>query len=172
MDRPNVIKMKGNPLTLTGHEVKVGDTAPDFTAFNNDLQPVKLSDSKSKVRLISVAPSLDTPVCDTQTVTFNKRAAELGDDVALYSISMDLPFAQKRFCATKAVDKLTTLSDYKDASFGEAYGLLIKELRLLGRAVVVVDKDDKISYMQIVDEVTTEPDYDSALKAVKDALNK
>ncbi|MBD3401335.1 thiol peroxidase [candidate division GN15 bacterium] len=172
MDRPSQITMKGNPLTLTGNQVKVGDKAPDFTVLDTDMKPVGLQNSKGKVRLISVAPSLDTPTCDTQTVTFNKKAAELGDDVALYSMSMDLPFAQKRYCAQKSVDQLQTLSDYKDASFGENYGLLIEELRLLGRAVVVVDKDDKISYMQIVPEVTEEPDYDSALNAVKEALGK
>lgn len=167
MERNNVIKMKGNPLTLTGPELKVGDPAPDFTVLNNDLQPVKLSDSKGKVRLISVVPSLDTPVCDTQTVTFNQKAAEIGDNVELYTISMDLPFAQKRYCAARAVDKLQTLSDYNMASFGENYGLLIKELRLLARAVLVVDQNDKISYMQVVPEVTQEPDYNSALDALK-----
>ncbi len=172
MDRPNAITLKGNPLTLTGNPVKVGDKAPDFTALNNELKPVTLGDSKGKVRLISVATSLDTSVCDTQTVTFNKRAAELGEDVALYTITMDLPFAQKRFCTAKAVDRLTMLSDYKDASFGEAYGLLIKELRLLGRAVLVIDKNDTISYMQVNKEVGTEPDYESALNAVRKALGK
>jgi thioredoxin-dependent peroxiredoxin len=172
MDRPNAIKIKGNPMTLTGNPVKIGDPAPNFTALNSDMQPVTFSDSKGKVRLISVATSLDTSVCDTQTVTFNKRVAELGDDVALFTITMDLPFAQKRFCVQKAVDRVTMLSDYKDASFGESYGLLIKELRLLGRAVVVVDRNDKISYMQVASENTEEPDYDSALNAVKQALGK
>lgn len=167
MERKNVITMKGNPLTLTGPQLKVGDQAPDFTVLNNDLQPVKLSDSKGRVRLISVVPSLDTPVCDTQTVTFNKKAAEINKDATLYTISMDLPFAQKRYCAARAVDKLQTLSDYNMASFGTNYGLLIKELRLLARAVLVVDKNDKITYMQIVPEVTTEPDYEQALAALK-----
>ncbi|MFZ5979945.1 MAG: thiol peroxidase [Candidatus Zixiibacteriota bacterium] len=167
MERNNVITMKGNPLTLTGPALKVGDRAPEFTVLNNDLQPVNFSDSKGKVRLISVVPSLDTPVCDTQTVTFNRKAAELGDNVALYTISMDLPFAQKRYCAARAVDRLQTLSDYNMASFGQNYGLLIKELRLLARAVLVIDQNDKISYMQIVPEVTQEPDYTGALEALK-----
>ena len=167
MERNNVYKIKGNPMTLVGPELKVGDTAPDFTALDNDLQPVKFSDSKGKVRLISVVTSLDTPVCDTQTVTFNQKAAEMGDNIELYTISMDLPFAQKRFCAARAVEKLQTLSDYNMASFGENYGLLIKELRLLARSVLIVDENDKIAYMQVVPEGTQEPDYNSALEALK-----
>jgi len=167
MERNNVYAIKGNPMTLTGPELKVGDTAPDFTAIDNDLQPVKLSDSKGKVRLISVVTSLDTGVCDTQTVTFNQKAAEMGDNVKLYTISMDLPFAQKRFCVARAVEKLQTLSDYNMASFGENYGLLIKELRLLARSVLIVDKNDKIAYLQVVPEGTHEPDYNSALEALK-----
>ena len=167
MERNNVVTSRGNPLTLVGPALKVGDKAPEFTALNNDLQPVKLSDSAGKVRLVSVVTSLDTSVCDTQTVTFNKRAAELGEDVRLYTISNDLPFAQKRFCAARAVDQLQTLSDYRDVDFGTKYGLLIKELRLLARAVMVIDKDDTIRYLQIVPEVTTEPDYEAALEALK-----
>ena len=172
MERPNAVTLKGNPLTLVGNEVKVGDKAPNFTLLDTGLGPVTLDDSKGKVRLFSVAPSLDTPVCDIQTVTFNKNAAALGDDVALYSISMDLPFAAKRFCAERSVDKVKALSDHRDTSFGQAYGLLIKELRLLGRAVIVVDKDDKVVYQQLVKEIGDQPDYDAALKALKQALGK
>jgi thioredoxin-dependent peroxiredoxin len=167
MERTNVITMKGNPLTLVGPELKVGDKAPEFALLDNTLGAVKLSDSKGHVRLISVVPSLDTKVCDIQTVTFNKKAAELPGDVKIFTISVDLPFAQGRYCAAKAVDKLQTLSDHRDVSFGSAYGLLIKELRLLARAVLVVDKTDTIRYFQIVPEVGSEPDYDAALEALK-----
>ena len=172
MERPNAVTLKGNPLTLVGNDVKVGDKAPNFNLIDTGLSPVTLDDSKGKVRLLSVAPSLDTPVCDIQTVTFNKKAAELGDEVALYSISMDLPFAAKRFCTEKSVDKVKTLSDHRDASFGEAYGLLIKELRLLGRAVIVVDKNDQVVYKQLVPEIGDQPDYEAALSALKEALGK
>jgi len=170
MERTDIITMKGNPLTLQGQALKVGDKAPDFTALDNDMKPVKLSDSSGTVRLVSVVTSLDTSVCDTQTVTFNKKAADLGDDVTLFTISNDLPFAQKRFCAARAVDKLQVLSDYRDVDFGEKYGLLIKELRLLARAVMVIDKDDTIRYLQIVPEVSTEPDYETALAALKKTI--
>jgi len=167
MERTNVMTLKGNPITLLGPELKIGDRAPDFTVLDNDLKPVKLSDSKGHIRLISVVSSLDTDVCDTQTVTFNQKAAEISDDIKLYTISMDLPFAQKRYCVARAVDRLQTLSDHNMASFGQNYGLLIKELRLLARSVLVIDKDDKISYMQIVPEFTMEPDYNKALEALK-----
>jgi thiol peroxidase len=167
MERKNVITMSGNPVTLLGPELKVGDKAPDFTLLDNSLKPVRLSDSRGHMRLLSVVPSLDTKVCDIQTVTFNKKAAEMPGDVTLYTISVDLPFAQARYCAAKAVDKLQTLSDHRDVSFGLAYGLLIKEFRLLARAVLVIDKDDTIRYVQLVKEVGTEPDYESALDALR-----
>lgn len=167
MERTNVVTMKGNPVTLVGPELKVGDKAPEFVLLDNGLGTVKLSDSKGNVRLISVVPSLDTKVCDIQTVTFNKRAAELPGDIKIYTVSVDLPFAQGRYCAAKAVDKLQTLSDHREVSFGTAYGLLIKELRLLARAVLIVDKTDTIRYFQIVPEVGTEPNYDAALEALK-----
>jgi thiol peroxidase len=167
MERNNVVTMSGNPVTLVGPELKVGDKAPEFALLDNSLHPVKLSDSKGHVRLLSVVPSLDTKICDIQTVTFNKRAAELPGDVKLYTISVDLPFAQSKYCAAKAVDKLQTLSDHRDVSFGTAYGLLIKEFRLLARAVLVIDKNDTIRYVQIVKEVGTEPDYGPALDALK-----
>ncbi len=167
MERANAVTMKGNPLTLVGPELKAGDKAPDFTLLDNNLNPVKLSDSKGHVRLMSIVPSLDTKVCDIQTVTFNRKAAEIPGNVKIYTISVDLPFAQSRYCAAKAVDKLQTLSDYKDVSFGTSYGLLIKELRLLARAVVIVDQDDIVRYVQLVPEVGNEPNYDDALAALK-----
>jgi thiol peroxidase len=167
MERNNVMTSKGNPLTLIGPELRVGDKAPDFMVLDNTLQPVTLKSSAGKVRMISVVPSLDTSVCDIQTVTFNRRAAELSPEVKLYTVSMDLPFAQARYCAAKAVDRIQTVSDHRDASFGNAYGLLIKELRLLARAVVIVDSHDVIRYVQIVPEMSHEPNYDDAIAALK-----
>ena len=162
--------MKGNPLTLLGDELKVGDRAPDFKALGQDLNEVGLSDYKGKVTIISAVPSLDTPVCDTQTRRFNKEAAALGDDVQIVTLSMDLPFAQKRWCGAAGVERVTTLSDHRDASFGEGYGVLIKELRLLARAVFVVDREGKLSHVQLVKEVVEEPDYEAVLEAAKKAL--
>ncbi len=161
------VTMKGNPLTLIGHAVKAGDVAPDFTVTGNDLTPVSLSGLRGKVLVLSVVPSLDTGVCDTQTRKFNEAAASLGKNVEILTISMDLPFAQKRWCGAAGVDRVRTLSDYKDAAFGNAYGLLIEELRLLARAVLVVDGEGKVRYIQVVKELTQEPDYEAALKAVR-----
>ena len=166
-ERSGVITMKGNPLTLAGNELKVGDPAPDVTLLGNDLSPVKISSFKGKVRVLSVVPSLDTPVCDIQTRRFNDEAGKLGDDVAILTVSMDLPFAQSRWCGAAGVEKVVTLSDHREAGFGAAYGVLIKELRLLARAILVVDKDDTIQYIELVKEVAEEPDYDAALEAVK-----
>ena len=162
--------MKGNPLTLLGDELKIGDKAPEFKALGQDLSEVSLSDCKGKVTIISAVPSLDTPVCDTQTRRFNKEAAALGDDVQIVTLSMDLPFAQKRWCGAAGVERVTTLSDHRDASFGEGYGVLIKELRLLARAVFVVDREGKLSHVQLVKEVVEEPDYEAVLEAAKKAL--
>jgi thioredoxin-dependent peroxiredoxin len=167
-ERAGVITMKGNPLTLLGKELKVGDPAPDFEVLDNDLTPVRLSSFKGKVCVVSAVPSLDTPVCDMETRRFNEEAGNLGPDVRILTISMDLPFAQKRWCGAAGVDKVITLSDHRDASFGTTYGVLIKELRLLGRAVFVVDREGTIRYIQIVKEVTEEPDYDAVLKAVNE----
>ncbi len=165
-ERTGVITFKGGPLTLVGNEAVVGQEAADFEVLGNDLSPVKLSSFRGKVCVISSVPSLDTPVCDVQTRRFNEEAGRLGDDVVVLTISMDLPFAQGRWCGAAGVDNVVTLSDHRDGAFGEAFGLLIKELRLLARAVHVVDKDGVIIYSQVVPEVTDEPDYDAALAAV------
>jgi thiol peroxidase len=165
------ITFKQNPMTLIGNEVKVGDTAPDFTVLANDLSPVTLQDSKGKTRLISVVPSLDTGTCDTQTRKFNESAAELGDDVVILTVSNDLPFAQKRWCAAAGIDSVQTLSDHRDLSFGEAYGVAIEELRLLTRSIFVVDSNDKVTYVEYVPEATEHPNYEKAIEAVKAAKN-
>jgi thiol peroxidase len=167
-ERKDVIKFKGNPLTLVGNELKVGDTAPDAEVLANDLSPVKLSGFGGKVCVICTVPSLDTPVCDIQTRKFNEQAASLGNDVVVLTISMDLPFAQKRWCGAANVENVQTLSDHAKAEFGTAFGILIKELRLLARTVFVVDKEGIIRYIEIVKEVTNEPDYEAALSAVKE----
>ena len=161
------ITFKQNPITLIGNEVKVGDTAPDFTVLANDLSPVTLQDSKGKTRLISVVPSLDTGTCDAQTRKFNENAAELGEDVAILTVSNDLPFAQKRWCAAAGIDSVQTLSDHRDLSFGKAYGVAIEELRLLTRSIFVVDSNDKVTYVEYVPEATEHPNYEKAIEAVK-----
>ena len=166
-ERSGVITFQGNPLTLLGAEIKVGDSAPDATLLANDMSPVQLSSYKGKICVISVVPSLDTPVCDMQTRKFNEAAGNLGDNVVVLTMSMDLPFAQARWCGAAGVDQVTTLSDHRDADFGKAFGALIKELRLLARAVFVVDSDGTIQYIQLVKEVTEEPDYNAVLEAVK-----
>jgi thiol peroxidase len=165
-ERAGIITMKENPLTLVGKDLNVGDPAPDFEVLDNDLTPVKFSSFRGKVCVISSVPSLDTPVCDMETRRFNEEAGKLGADVQILTISMDLPFAQKRWCGAAGVDKVITLSDHRDAVFGGRYGVLIKELRLLARAVFVVDREGIIRYVQIVKEVTDEPDYNAVLKAV------
>lgn len=161
------VMMKGNPVTLLGNEVKVGDSAPDFEVTANDMSAVKFSAYRGKVCIICSVPSLDTSVCDRETRRFNEEAGKLGSDVTVLTISMDLPFAQKRWCGAAGVQNVQTLSDYRDASFGEAYGVLIKELRLLARAVFVVDKNGIIRYIQTVNEVSSEPDYEAVLEAVR-----
>jgi thioredoxin-dependent peroxiredoxin len=166
-ERSGLITFMGNPLTLLGPGIEVGRQAPDFTALNTDLAPVSLADFKGKTLIISSVPSLDTPVCDMETRRFNQEAAKLGDDVRIVTVSMDLPFAQKRWCGAAGVDKVMTLSDHREASFGQAYGLVIKELRLLARAVLVVDKAGTVAWYQLVPEITHEPDYDGAIGAAK-----
>ena len=168
-ERKGIITMKGQPLTLLGTELKVGERAPDFEALANDLSPVNLSSFQGNVCIISSVPSLDTPVCDTMTRRFNQEAVNLGEDVVVLTISMDLPFAQKRWCGAAGVKNVQTLSDHRDASFGNAFGVLIKELRLLARAVFVVDNEGVVRHIQIVNELTNEPDYDAVLKVVKEA---
>jgi len=169
VERQGAVTFKGNPVTLLGPELKVGDQAPSFTVLANDLSPVTLEDSKGSVRIISVVPSLDTGVCDLQTRSFNEKASEL-EGVKILTVSVDLPFAQKRWCGAAGIDKVQTVSDHRDLSFGTAYGVAIKELRLLARAVFVVDKNDKIAYVEYVPEVTQHPDYEAPILAAKKAL--
>ncbi|OZI12802.1 lipid hydroperoxide peroxidase [Bacillaceae bacterium SAS-127] len=163
------VTFKGNPMTVLGNEVKVGDQAPDFTVLANDLSEVTLADSKGKIRLISVVPSIDTGVCDAQTRRFNEEASKV-ENVGVLTISADLPFAQKRWCAANGLENVKTYSDHRDLSFAEAYGVHMKELRLLARAVFVVDSHDKITYVEYVSEGTNHPDYEKAIEAVKAAL--
>jgi thiol peroxidase len=166
VERPGLITMKGNPLTLMGQEVHVGEPAPDFEVVANDLSPFKVSSLKGKVVIISAVPSLDTPTCNIETRWFNEEAAKLGPDVEILTISMDLPFAQKRWCGAAGVDRVKTYSDHRDAAFGITYGVLIKELRLLARAIFVLDKDGVVRYIQLVKELANEPNYDEVLQAV------
>ncbi len=166
-ERTGIITFQGMPLTLVGDGLNVGDKAPDFSLLDNELADVKLSSFKGKVCLLVTVPSLDTPVCDVETRKFNEEASSLGPDVTVLGISMDLPFAQKRWCGAAGIEQVKTLSDHRDAAFGEAYGVLVKELRLLARAVFVVDQQGVVRYEQIVGEITNEPDYDAALSAAK-----
>jgi thiol peroxidase len=158
--------MRGNPLTLVGPELKPGDTAPDFSVVDSSLKPVHLADTAGKTRIFSVIPSLDTPVCDAQTKRFNEEAGNL-DAVDIYTVSMDLPFAQTRFCNSFALDNIKMLSDHKEASFGAAWGTLIKEMRILSRAIFVVSPDNKVKYVEYVPEVADSPDFEAALSAAK-----
>lgn len=163
MERKGMITFMGNPLTLVGNEVKAGDKAPSFTVLEKDLSEVKLSDFAGKVKLISVTPSLDTPVCDLQAKTFEEEAGKLPDNVVVMNISMDLPFAIARFSEGAKIGRIKTLSDHREGSFGNAFGVLIKELRLLARSVFVIDPSDVVRYEEIVPEVTNQPDYAKAL---------
>jgi len=167
-ERSGVITVLGNPLTLLGPELKTGDTAPDATLIDNDMNPVKLSSYRGKTVVISAVTSLDTPVCDMETRRFNQEAAALGEDIVILTLSMDLPFAQKRWCGGAGVEKVVTLSDHSTAEFGTAYGVLIKELRLLARTIFIVDKKGIIQYVQRIPENSNEPDYDAVLKALAD----
>jgi thiol peroxidase len=169
-ERSAAVTMGGKPLTLTGNELKVGDSAPDVEVIGNDLGPVKLSTYKGKVCVISVVPSLDTSVCDMQTRKFNEAAGNLGDNVVILTISMDLPFAQARWCGAAGVDQVVTLSDYRDSAFGEAYGVLIKDVRLLARSIFVVDPGGTVQYIQLVKEIAEEPNYEEVLEAVKNLV--
>jgi thiol peroxidase len=169
-EKKGIVTMRGNPLTLIGEEVKVGNPAPDFIVLDNNLSPVKFSSYRGKICIISSVPSLDTPVCDIETRKFNEEAGRLGEDVVILTISMDLPFAQKRWCAAAGVNRVQTLSDHRDASFGTSYGVLIKELRLLARAVFLVDRKGVLQYVQLVKEISKEPDYEEVLNALKKFL--
>lgn len=169
--RTNEVTFKGNPVTLVGPRLKSGDKAPDFECVDEGLGPVSLSGTEGKVRLFSVVPSLDTPVCSVQTKTFSDQLNALGDKVAAYTISLDLPFAMKRFCGMAGIQNLKNLSDAHNRSFGQHYGVLITSLPipLLCRAVFVVDPSNTIQYVEYVKEVATEPDYSAALSALKTA---
>jgi len=168
MERPGATTLKGNPFTLIGPELKPGDPAPDFSLVDNGLRAVTLKDTGSNVRIVSVVPSLDTPVCDAQTKRFNEAAAQL-TGVDILTVSMDLPWAQKRWCGAFGVDNIKMLSDHKDASFGSGYGTLIKELRIESRAIFVIDKQNKIAYVEYVKEVADFPNYEAALAAARAA---
>lgn len=170
MERKNIVTMRGNPVTLMGNPVKAGDKAPDFTVLTADMKEMSLKDFSGKALIISVTPSLDTPVCDLQVTRFNQEAGSLPGDVALLNISVDLPFALARFCAAKGIDKVMTLSDHRETSFGNAYGVIIKEKRLLARAIFIVDKGGTVRYVEIVGETSKHPDYDRALTEVKKLL--
>jgi thiol peroxidase len=166
-ERTGVATIKGNPLTLVGPELKVGDKAPNFTVNKDLMNQATLADYAGKVKLISVVPSLDTGVCDAQTRRFNEEASKLGDNVVILTISVDLPFAQARWCGAAGVDRVVTLSDYKTKSFGEAYGVLIKELQLDMRSIFVVDANDTIQYVEYLSEMTNPPNFEAAIAAVK-----
>ena len=169
MERAGATTLRGNPLTVVGPELKPGDKAPDFKAVDDSLKELDLAGTGSGVRIFSVVPSLDTPVCDAQTRRFNEEAGKL-PDLKIYTFSMDLPFAQKRWCGAFGIDHVKMVSDHRDASFGQAYGTLIKDLRILSRAIFVVDKNNTIRYVEYVKEVGEHPKYDAALAAAKSAL--
>ena len=169
-ERTGAATFKGNPITLIGPELKVGDQAPDFVLNKNLLETVSLKDFAGKVKLISVVPSIDTGVCDAQPRRFNEEASKLGDDVVVLTVSVDLPFAQARWCGAAGVDRVVMLSDYKDRNFGIAYGVLIKEFQLDLRSIFVLDKNDKITYIEVLKEMTEHPNYEAAVAAVKSLL--
>jgi len=172
MERTGVITMKGKPLTLIGPDVRTGARAPAFSVLDGELNAVGLADFAGEVKIISVTPSLDTPVCDLQLRRFNREAASLPHNTVILNISMDLPFAITRFCTTAEIDRARALSDHREASFGTAYGVLIKELRLLARSIFIVDKDDIVRYKEIVPEQTNHPDYESALRALAEITGR
>ena len=171
MERSGATTLRGNPMTLVGPEIKAGQQAPEFTAVDNGLQPVTLASTGRGVRIFSVVPSLDTPVCDIQTKRFNEEAGKL-PNVTIYTFSMDLPFAQKRWCGAFGVDHVKMVSDHRDASFGTAYGTLIKELRILSRAIFVVDKNNVVRHVEYVKEVGDHPNYDAALSAARSTASE
>src|SRR3989338_954049 len=165
------VTFKGNPMTLVGRQLRVGTRAPNFKVVSNDLKEISLVNFQEKIKIISSFPSLDTPVCDLQVKEFNKRSARFSPDVVVFGISKDLPFAQRRFCEMNQIKNEVVLSDYKHSSFGINYGLLIKELNLLGRAVFILDKGDTLRYVQAVDELTNSIDYEDVLKNLQEVIN-
>ena len=165
--RTGVVTFAGNPIALLGKEVKVGDKAPAFTLLDNGLGEKTLADYAGKVKVISVVPSLDTGVCDAQTRWFNQNVSKLGENVVVLTVSVDLPFAQKRWCGAAGIDRVETLSDHRDLSFGENYGFILEGLRLLSRGIVVIDKDDVVRYVEYVPEVTSAVNFDAAEAATK-----
>ena len=169
-EREGLVTLKGNQVVLLGEEVTVGGKAPDFTCVDNDLQEKSLADFSGKTVIVSSVPSLDTPVCDMETRWFNKQAETLSDSVVILTISVDLPFAQKRWCGAAGVEKVITLSDHRDTAFGLAYGVLIKDLRLLARAIFIIDPSGTVRYKQLVPEVSQEPDYDEVLRALREIV--
>jgi thiol peroxidase len=171
-ERQGLITVHGNSLTLVGDEVRVGSQAPDVELLDNDLNPIKLSSYLGKVLVIASVPSLDTPVCDIETRRFNDEAANLGHDIELVTISMDLPFAQKRWCGVAGVTRVKTLSDHRRADFGMAYGVLIKELRLLARAIFILDREGTVQYVQLVKEVANEPNYEEVLQTLNTMVER
>ncbi len=170
MERKGVVTVRGNPITLIGPGLKVGDKAPDFVILDKELKEIKLKDFAGKIKLISVTPSLDTSVCDAQMRWFNQEAAKLPDSGVVMNISMDLPFAVGRYCTTAGINKVKAFSDHRDASFCTNYGVLIKELRLLSRSIFILDKNDVIRYIEIVPEITHHPDYEKAIEAVSSLI--
>lgn len=167
-ERQGLVTMKGNPLTLLGKEVKVGDAAPDVELLKNDLSPIRISSFQGKILILCSVPSLDTPICDMETRRFNEEAGRLSKDVEVVTVSMDLPFAQARWCGAAGVERVMTVSDHREGAFGTAYGVMIKELRLLARAVFVVDPKGTLKYAHLVKEIAEEPNYEEVLRAVKE----
>ena len=165
--RAGVVTMKGNPLTLVGPEIKVGDKAPDFNCLETIVDSVNLQSFEGKNKIFNVIISVDTPVCDVQTKRFNQESSSLGNDVEIITVSVDLPFALSRYCAAEGIDNLKSISDYADHSFGKAYGLLIEENKLLARAIIVVDKENIVRHVEYVSDITNDPNYDAALEVVK-----
>ncbi|MFV2067286.1 MAG: thiol peroxidase [Pirellulales bacterium] len=172
MSRPGAVTFQGNPLTLAGGEVQVGSPAPDFTLhyFDNGMQQITAADLKGKPTILSVVPSLDTPVCATQTKKFNEVLGELGDRINAITVSLDLPFAMNRFCGAEQITNIRPASDYQERSFGNNWGMLIEELKILARGTFVLDADGKVVYAEVVKEVTEEPNYEAALAALKGLL--
>ncbi len=169
-ERTGVATLKGNPITLIGPALNIGDQAPNFTVNKSLVDEATLDSFAGKIKLVSVVPSLDTGVCDLQTKRFNEEAANLGENVVVLTVSVDLPFAQSRWCGVAGVERVVTLSDYKNLSFGHAYGVLIKEFHLLMRSIFVIDQDNTIRYVEYLQEMTEHPNYDAAIAAVKELV--